>query len=305
MSGKKRIVLLALSFLALLIVTQPAAMADPTLVYMYLNGSANFTGDNLGNIYTSPYSLNVTRVSDGQNWPTLALSCDDFATDINTGSNNAWYAEEWTSFPADSQNYKFALGSSSATTEVSNTPGVYNTSAAPAPVAYGPYNTEELYYAAALLADKVLLPTSLSNLQTAEYSYALWQLFDSESFLGYQGTPGGSAPNELTADEQTAVNGYLDWALGLAGNYQTVPLSAVFGTSIVGSNVVTTGLDLTVFTPVPSSASQEFITVTPVSDSVPLNVPEASALAFLPFDLLVLFGGILLVRRRILRKTAA
>lgn len=92
------------------------------------------------------------------------------------------------------------------------------------------------------------------------YSYAIWQIFDPTA---YQGWGGGYTLNNQ------AIAGFINGAL----SQDSAPPPGI-----------------TIYTPDPHSASQEFITLT---------VPEATAPSLLAFDLLAIFAGAFLFRRRI------
>jgi hypothetical protein len=131
---------------------------------------------------------------------------------------------------------------------------------------WSPYTIQQEYGAAAILAEDVM--TNMGNSTLAgEYSYAIWTLFDPAAIDGYGG-------NSLTGSQQSAVNSFRTAALTQA---------ASGGAS---------GLDVSIYTPNPLGAAQEFLVV---------NAPEASLPATLGFELVALVGGIFLMRRRLVR----
>jgi hypothetical protein len=131
---------------------------------------------------------------------------------------------------------------------------------------WSPYSIQQEYDAAAVLAEDVMANIGNATL-AGEYSYAIWTLFDPAAIDGYGG-------NSLTGSQQSAVNSFRTAALTQA---------ASGGAS---------GLDVSIYTPNPLGAAQEFLVV---------NAPEASLPATLGFELVALVGGIFLMRRRLVR----
>ena len=123
-------------------------------------------------------------------------------------------------------------------------------------------SAQDDYDAAAYLAVQLLANMNNYNLASA-YSYAIWTIFDSAALSHYVGTQSDVTNLITDAFAQTA-SGYN------------------------GPNVM-------VYSPVPSSASQEFLVVQTV------QTPEPSTLVNLAFDLTALLGVIFVVRRRMLR----
>jgi hypothetical protein len=131
---------------------------------------------------------------------------------------------------------------------------------------WSPYSIQQEYDAAAVLAEDVMANIGNATL-AGEYSYAIWTLFDPAAIDGYGG-------NSLTGSQLSAVNSFRTAALTQA---------ASGGAS---------GLDVSIYTPNPLGAAQEFLVV---------NAPEASLPATLGFELVALVGGIFLMRRRLVR----
>ncbi|MGB7759244.1 MAG: hypothetical protein WBL61_05415 [Bryobacteraceae bacterium] len=134
---------------------------------------------------------------------------------------------------------------------------------------WSPYTIQQEYDAAAILAEDVIANVGNSTL-AGEYSYAIWTLFDPAAINGY----GGSS---LTSAETSAVNSFRTAALTEAA-------------SGGGS-----GLDVSIYTPSPLGASQEYLVV---------STPEASLPATLGIELFALVGVIFLMRRRLVRLRA-
>lgn len=266
-----RILGVLLLFLGALLVMQPLARADVTLT---LTGTA--TGFTQGGVYTSPYEINVGGIG------TLALTCDDYLTDIYF--NESWSAVE-NNLTSVAQNgpQKFdGLGGTTvaASYDATNSPlfGDADLGAV--------YTIQDQYYAAAYLAGMILndyqgwvsdVKKQSSNVaadstQAAELSYALWTVFDPNA-MGQAGFT-QAQENQSYAYMFNALNGIY------SGSITTVP------------NIV-------LYTPDPNKgAAQEFLGLGSGDD--PISVPEGSTPATLGFDLLALFAGIFLVRRRIL-----
>jgi hypothetical protein len=131
---------------------------------------------------------------------------------------------------------------------------------------WSPYSIEQEYDAAALLAEDVMANMGDSTL-AGEYSYAIWTLFDPDAVNGYGG-------NALTGTEQSAVNTFRTTALTEAAS---------------GGE---TGLDVSIYTPNPLGAAQEYLVV---------SAPEASLPATLGFELAAFAGVVFLMRRRLVR----
>ncbi|MGA3099300.1 MAG: hypothetical protein ABSF25_22810 [Bryobacteraceae bacterium] len=261
----KRVLVVALSMLGVLLLLQPA-MADVTM--QVINSP---TGDILGGVYTSPYTIDVTD-SSGKTTTTsaLALACDDFTTDIYFGYT--WTANLYTlGEVTNSGPQKFTTGSADVyvpdSTDDSST-------------LLGTYSAYEEYYAAAVLADD-LLYGSLGQRLAEDYSFAIWQIFDQFAYLGYGG-------NGLGPTDRGAVAAAMTGALAQAVTNSPLPYTLDIYTPCGGpSGCGTPGQNSTMG----PNVSQEFLGI---------SVPEGSALPFLPFDMLALFGGVFLVRRRIL-----
>jgi len=259
MTGKSiRILTLMLAFLGALFVLQPAALADE--VQMTLTGMYNWNNV-MGGVYDSPYEATIT---DGTQSTQALVICDDFATDISVGDTWSAYQNSLSSVGTDSTTggpQKFTIGYSSQP---------YNTT--PDTITVGSstitLNIEQEYTAAALLAEELVnnlnVPTASNSILVGEYSYAIWTIFEPGAINGYEG--------QLTnSTYQGVINGLRTTALTEAYDGAT-PYDTV-----------------SIYTPNPTSASQEFLVV---------NTPEASSLANLAVDLLLLAGAVFVVRRR-------
>jgi hypothetical protein len=205
----------------------------------------------MGGVYTSPYGISI----DGGT--TVPLICDDFTTDISIG-------ETWSAIPT-------TFSAIEAGTNPLGTPK------------FTPADIQNYATVAVLAAELMALPdTSSYSEQLGEISYALWDVFD-PTLLS---SPTGNDPfGTLTTTEVSDALGYLTGAQALVAHATTggvVNLSAI---SINGSPIE----DMTIYTPSPASASQEFVTVT---------MPEPSSLAVLAVYLLFWAGSLLFFGRR-------
>jgi len=219
----------------------------------------------MGGVYTSPYGIAVNGT------PTL-LICDDFETDISLGYT--WSASPVTLTQIDSSTVaglKFASSPYSSA------------------ILGGASNVVEDYATAAVLAAELLtLPnvgTGAENAETAGVlSYAIWSVFDSS--LGTSLNSNGSTGyGSLNTTQVAAVNAAI-------ANAENLASGATVGGTTTLSNISVNGqtLDgLTVYTPNPLAASQEFLQV---------QMPEPGYPMMLGLELLGAAGVILAFRRR-------
>jgi len=132
------------------------------------------------------------------------------------------------------------------------------------------YTIQNEYAAAALLAEQLMQPLNMNNPALAGYySYAIWTIFDPSAVNGYAG-------NALTSTQVNQVDLLRTSALADASGGQA-PSGSV-----------------TLYTPNPLRASQEFLVV---------STPEPPAPATLAVDLLALAAVVYLMRHRIVRET--
>jgi len=221
-------------------------------------------GNVMGGVFTSPYGISI----DGSTTP-VPLICDDFATDTSIGET--WTATQTTFAAIESGTNP--LGTPKFT-----------------PVDIQNYATVAVLAAELMAVPDDTLPADAETL--GEISYALWAVFD-PSLL--QTAPGSDPFGTLSPTEFNQANLDLANAEALvagATNHTTgdVNLSAI---SINGSPIE----GMTIYTPNPTSASQEFISVT---------MPEPATLPVLGVYLLFGAGGLFFLgRRRIFRSTTA
>lgn len=212
-------------------------------------------GNVMGGVYTSPYGISIN------NGPATSLICDDFTTDISIG-------QSWT-----------AVGTTLTTLTAADVANLKFGNVANAAEGYG--------VAAVLSAELLALPNqSGTNAITAgELSYAIWDVFDT-GLLNSVNTGWGT----LTSAELSAAQADLSAAetlVAAATTNGTVNLGAI---DVGGLSIAS----LTIYTPNPLSASQEFLTVT----MAPASMPEPSYPAVLGIDLMAVVGLILFFRRR-------
>jgi hypothetical protein len=213
-------------------------------------------GNVMGGVYTSPYGISV----DGT---TVPLICDDFTTDISFG-------ESWQAIPTT-----FSAIQAGANPE--GTPK------------FTPMDIQNYATVAVLAAELMALPDT--NDQTiseelGEISYALWDVFD-PTLLNSVNTGFGT----LTGGELSAAQGYLAGAQALVAGATSGGVVTLSKISINGSPIE----DMTIYTPDPRSAAQEFVTVT---------MAEPPSLSVLIVYLLLGGGSLLFFgRRRIFETT--
>jgi hypothetical protein len=218
------------------------------------NAGANYV---MGGVYTSPYGISINGGSPVQ------LICDDFTTDISLGMS-------WSAIPTT-----FAALQASA-----------NPIGTPK---FTPAAEIQDYAVTAVLAAELMSLPNLASEQAGEISFALWDVFDPSLLVSTASDPFGSdAYGTLTSTEFNAAQAYLAGAQALvagATNKQTgvVNLSEIS----IGGHAIE---GLTIYTPNPLNASQEFLQV---------SMPEPSYPAILVVDLLAIVGLIVVFRRRL------
>ncbi len=136
------------------------------------------------------------------------------------------------------------------------------------------FSDVSLYATAAVLAAELLNVPSFYSEEAGELSYAIWGIFDPTLLSN---NPGPGLLGNLTSAELTAAKKYLSDA------------EAVVAAATVNGKVDLSQLPtLTIYTPDPKSASQEFLTV---------SMPEPGAIGLLAIDLLGLSSLVLLARK--------
>jgi hypothetical protein len=173
--------------------------------------------------------------------PTM-LICDDFTTDINLG-------QTWTAIVT-------TLDELQAGTNPSGTPK---------------FTDVAKYATAALLAAQLMALPNLASAAAGELSYALWNIFDP----GLLGNPQHNPYGSLTPTQLNAALGYYNAAVAA--------VAAITSNGNVDLSKLTFNgqlIKLTIYTPKPLTASQEFLKVTLVP------MVEAALLSMLAVDLL-------------------
>jgi len=283
-SGRAGIWSLAVVLVGICLVFPGVARAD--IYNLTLNSET--TNLVMGGVYTSPYDISVQ--GNGLRADTLALSCDDYVTDIYNGYSwdaNAINLSDISNTAGDDQ--KFAV---SSITSAGNSPTVTQVS------------TLEAYIAATYIANDIL--NTYNNWQTSsgsaeasdattleDDSYALWQIFDSSAWLGWGAVVGGG--NNLNSTEIGAVNTELGHALSFA---QSNPSGGSLAAQVVIFTPCGTSVSQCETDP-STGVSQEFIGI---SASADIQTPEGSSVTALGFELLVLCFAGLAIRRRLLRR---
>lgn len=225
------------------------------------------TGANypMGGVYTSPYGISVNNGS-----PVMMI-CDDFTTDISVG-------QSWTAIP---------------TTFAALQAGTYDPTLNPK---FTPTSLSSYATVAVLAADLMSLP-AWNTEQAGEISFALWDVFD-PTLLNSTANPYGS----ITTGELNAALGYLHTAqaeVAAATVGGVINLSAVVDPLFAGQSIS----GLTIYTPDPRNASQEFLQVqlSSTGGGGSVGMPEPSYPVILAVDLFAVVGVIALLRRRLAR----
>jgi hypothetical protein len=227
----------------------------------------------MGNVYTSPYAFDVNGIG------TYYLICDDFTTDISFGY-------QW---DANVSNLSSIVNNSATPTSTKFTSGgVVVPDTTPdytgsiGGVAQSNITIQEKYDAAGLLAESLfteLLQHPSNAVAIGEYSYAIWQIFDPQAYLGYP-IASGSVDSSYVGTITTP---------GTITNLEYNALAeAVSGVKVDSSLELFTPSDPT------NHPSQEFIGFGTVGIQ---SVPEASSVTFILLDLLVLSAIALFARR--------
>lgn len=246
-----------LPILALLALNPQVSRADtPMVLTMHLTGVTNSV---LGGVYISPYEFQF-GADPTPSSPTYWLVCDDFLTDISIGK--AWTADAYALNASDIGYTKF----NPASVTVPDSPNQATWSV------LNSYTRLQVYEAAALLAQELLVNPTPNNDNPGLLSYAIWQIFDPKAVLGYNG-------QALDGPQDLVVSKYMKDALNAAA----------------GSSY---NLQAFVYTPDPLSDSQEFIGLALPSSNNSIPVPETASIFYTVFDILAVCGMILLVRRK-------
>ena len=260
----------AVALTLLLLATSPL-VAQPTTATFNLTGVGS--GASLAGVFTSPY----TGTINGSSSP-IPVICDDFADD-------SFVPEQWTA-------YVTSLSTLTSSTDTYLKWGTTGPVTGSDTVNSWSLTQTQAYDAAAVLAIGIISSTGDVTLQQ-EYSFALWELFDSNSTTGsfaqlnaygdqaYEtgatggaGTPGAQALlagaiSQATGNPQNLANYLSNYNITI---YSYDPAN---GTSCGGG-----------YCPPPP---QEFITV---------SMTEPPSPALLGLDLLGVAGLLLVVRRR-------
>lgn len=229
------------------------------------------TGFTEGGVYTSPYNINVNSGLNNTgtiNTP-MQLICDDFTTDINVG-------ESWN-----------ATVTTITTITTLNTSTVANLKFnADNDILGGSADVVQDYAVAAVLAGELLSLPSTDSQAAGDLSFALWDVFD-PALLGPGGTTSDiyATPTNFTYSDWSAAETDLNNAVAEVDGVMTN------GSVSLSSLGIT---NLTIYTPNPTSAAQEFMQVT---------TPEASTPVLLAVDLLGFFALVAFLRRKQAPKT--
>ena len=222
----------------------------------------------LGGVYTSPY---YATIGSSTNVPVI---CDDFVTESYL---NAPFQADVTTFA------QLVSGTNPLETPkwcTSGTSVVECSAAAKTPDLQG-YAT-----AAVLAAELMTMPNRTGTNATiaAEYSYALWDVFD-PGLISLSGTTGVTTDKyntdgTLTSDDIKAALNYLALAEAVAAGKTDLTQITINGRPIES---------LTIYTPSPIDATQEFLSV---------RMSEPSYPSVLVLDLFAVVGLLVFFRKR-------
>jgi len=218
-----------------------------------------------GGVFTSPYTFSVT--AGGITTPSILLSCDDFMDDVFTG-------ESWTANVTSLQNN--ILGEASPNTTV------YFDTASVA-------NQEQQYSEVAFLAADLMLWGSANgygNQKAAEYSFAIWSIFDSPGVAAFM-ADGVSDGSQTLNNFANDVNNYVAAAVNFVTGGGTVANETIY-TPVAGTQ-----------NPSGDPAPQEFIQVS--GSNLFAATPEPSFLVGLLIDLFCVVGLVAVLHRRLAR----
>lgn len=282
--GLKRILRWAVPLLGALLVFQSVASADP--YELQLTGTQH--GWTMGGVFTSPYEITI---GGGKVVGLNLLACDDFTTDIGFGWD--WYANKYSLddvTDAGPQKFRVTSGSSITVQGPQTSPGVQTT---------WNVSAEQAYYAAGWLAQELLYDSTVtaSATLTGEYSYAIWQIFYSNAYKGWN----GAYSSEMSQYWQS-IDNLMDAAFAAA----TAPIQVPLQYTLDIYTPCGVKSDLGCHNPPNLGASQEFLGMTQSTPGSGTNggVPDGSSLATLAFDLTALFGAIFFIRKRGARNRA-
>jgi hypothetical protein len=255
--------------LAGLALCQTVAFADVSLTLTGTNNNSE------GGVYTSPYLISVNNSSSSQ-W----LVCDDFETDISIG--DSWTAEV-NSVSSAATGGKFKAPASPTYTYLNTTDSL-----------------AQDYEAAALLAVQILQHPLDNSGTNEDYSYALWNIFDTNAIPTLANSDSGDATTALAYETEA-----LTWAQN-PSNTSGLSSELAADVSLVNDVVIYTPVDANgavippgvPYTSGGSGASQEFF-------GLSNPVPEGSTVAFLLFDFLVALGAFFMLRKRLVRHSTA
>jgi hypothetical protein len=246
------------SWIALLLAHSTFAFAAETVTLKLMTAGS---GPVMGGVYTSPYGVSI----DGG--PTTLMICDDFFTNVRLG-------QTWVATVSSLEDIQARVGAPPTTPQTPKfTTGSPTGTITDADVAK--------YATAGVLASQLmaLVGSSLpaDGITRGELSYAIWGVF--EPGLLASNPPSGTG--HLTATQLASAQKFLSDA-------QAVVAAATTGGVVDLSKLPFASM--TIYTPDPLKASQEFILVTMAEPPYPV---------VLAFDLLAVAGVIAICRRRL------
>jgi hypothetical protein len=241
-----------------LFAASPLSAAPPPTVTFNLTA---VNGSNLGGVYTSPYFGNINGGA------TIPVICDDFIDDSYVPETWIAYVTQLSEIASESSNDNFLKwnGGWNGTGSASNSPLLAAQS----------LTQIQAYETAAILAVDIL---GSSGTTQQEYSFAMWELFDSTD-------ASAALPSVYQSDVATMINtaatAVTTGNLASALNGATVTFYS-FVPNVPGSPTCNGG-------PCPTAPPQEFVAV---------SMAEPWSPAVLGIDLLGVAALMLFVRRR-------
>jgi len=213
-------------------------------------------GANAGGVYVDTYTASI--ISGSYSTSTYVV-CDDWTDETSLGET--WKANVNTIASVDA-------GTNATTPIFGNSPQLYN---------------EAAWLSTQLLALPIANPTTASENQQIEISYALWELTCSTGIKSCANQPFATLGGSSSSGDLAAAQTYLCEAMGGCQGYQGM------------ANFDASGWEI--LTPTNGGPPQEFLVKAPV----PITAPESSSGVLLSADLLGLLGLVFLFRRRLFR----
>ena len=239
-----------------------ASAQQATLTLTDPNPQSYAVYGNGGGVYTSPYTFSVT--TGGVTTTGVFLSCDDFMDDVYMG-------ESWTATETSLQNNILPESTPNQTVYFDRN---------------SVQNQQQQYSEVAYLAADLLQwgsANGFGNQTAAEYSFAIWSIFDPTDVANFM-SGGVSNGSQMLTNFVSDVNADVAAAVSFVKGGGTVANETIY-TPILGTQ-----------NPSSDPQPQEFIQVSGANQFA--STPESSFVAGLAIDLLFVFGLVAVVLRR-------